>query len=139
MRFKDSIVKVNARFLPDYDILGKSGNKDRTKRPFKIRKDVFMSAVALGYLENNSTPLPPGKTEDLFRTGQFTMEDTAVLSALFLKKNKMQFDENYNDENILKQAMEWAEGGFASLRILTIANGDYSNLDCISDEIKRTL
>ena len=25
MRFKDSIVKVNARFLPDYDILGKSG------------------------------------------------------------------------------------------------------------------
>lgn len=139
MNFKDSIVKVNKRFLPDYDILGKSANKDRTKRPFKIRKDVFMSAVALGYLENSSISLPSGGAEDLFRTSVFTIEDTAILRALYLKKNKMQFNENYTDDNIIKQAMEWAEGGFVSLRQLTIADGDLSNLDCIGDKIKEVL
>ena len=138
MKFKDTSIRVNKRFLSDYDILGHSKNKDRTKRPFEIRKDVFMAAVALGYVENNSTPLPSGGTEDLFRTYTFTMEDSAILRALYLRKNKMQFNEEYNDDNILRQAMEWAEGGFDVLRLMTISEDSLSNLDCIADKINST-
>jgi len=127
----DQIIKINSKFLEDYDLL--SDKKDRNKGPFKNRKDVFMAAVAYGYLKNNSLPVKNG--HDLFRTATFSIEDTVVLKSIFLKKTQMKFDDNYTEQNIIKQAMEWAEAGFEDLKNITIRDPNESNINGLIDEI----
>ena len=43
--------------------------------------------------------------------------------------------DNINEDNIINQAMEWAEAGFIDLRLITISN-QYSNIECILDELE---
>ena len=128
--FSDLIVRINKSYLEDYDLL--SDRKDKKRSPFQIRKDVFMAAVAYGFLENKSEAVK--NQHDLFRTSTFSPADTVVLKALFLKKNKMAFDANYTDENVLSQAMQWAEAGFKTLKLETIENQG-SNFGCLLEEI----
>ena len=128
--FSDLIVKINKSYLEDYDLL--SDRKDKKRSPFQIRKDVFMAAVSYGFLENESKPVK--NPHDLFRTSTFSVADTVVLKALFLKKNKMAFDANYTDENVLNQAMQWAEAGFKTLKLETIENQG-SNFGCLLEEV----
>tara|TARA_B100000315_G_C14576321_1_gene588090 strand:+ start:2597 stop:2989 length:393 start_codon:yes stop_codon:yes gene_type:complete len=125
--FADLIVRINQSYLEDYDLL--TERKDKGS-PFQIRKDVFMAAVAYGFSENKSKPVK--NPHDLFRTSTFAIEDTVVLKALFLKKNKMEFGANYTDENVLNQAMEWAEAGFKYLKLDTIQEQG-SNFNCLME------
>jgi len=139
MRFDSNIsIKINKSFLKDYDILtGKfEKNKNKMNCPFTMGKDVFMASVALGYLKNNFEKVK--NPHELFKTTTFSIEDCAILKALFLKNNEMNFDSNYTDDNILKQAMGWAESGFKDLKIMTIGEKSLTNLECIVDEIKNT-
>ena len=128
--FADLIVRINKSYLEDYDLL--SDKRDKKRSPFQIRKDVFMAAVSYGFLENESKPVK--NSHDLFRTTTFSIADTVVLKALFLKNNKMAFDGNYTDENVINQAMEWAEVGFKHLKLQTIENQG-SNFDCLLEEV----
>ncbi len=98
--FKDLTVKINKKYLEDYDLLSNYKNKQRS--PFQIRKDVFLSAMTYGYLEKKSKSVK--NPHDLFRTSTFTIEDQIILKVLYLKYNNMEFDSNYTDENVIKQA-----------------------------------
>jgi hypothetical protein len=132
MKFlKEATIRINQKYLEDYDILCKG--KDKSQSPFQGRKHIFLASVAYGYLNNKSAPVKNG--HDAFKTGTFTIDETIVLKSLFLKKNKMNFDNNFNEDNIIKQAMEWAEAGFVDLRMMTIANTD-SNLSSILEELE---
>lgn len=131
MKFsKEATIRINQKYLEDYDMLCK--NKDKSQSPFQSRKHIFLASVAYGYLNNKSAPVKNG--HDAFKTGTFTIEETIILKSLFLKKNKMEFDRNYNEDNIINQAMEWAEAGFIDLRMATISELD-NNLSCVLDEL----
>ena len=142
MRFDPNIsIQISKAFLDDYDKLSAKYDKSKNRRyngPFKTGKDIFMTSVALGYLNKNSKPLRNPQHE-LFKTSTLSLEDSAILRALYLKYNDMNFDSNYTDDKIiLKQAMEWAEAGFNDLKLMTIGERSLSNLICIVDEIKKT-
>ena len=126
--FKDLTVKINKKYLEDYNLLSNYKNKQRS--PFQIRKDVFLSAMTYGYLEKKSKSVK--NPHDLFRTSTFTIEDQIILKVLYLKYNNMEFDSNYTDENVIKQAMEWAEAGFQYLKLDTIEEQG-SNFECLLD------
>ena len=131
MKFlKEATIRINHKYLEDYDMLCKG--KDKSQSPFQSRKHIFLASVAYGYLNNKSSPVKNG--HDAFKTGTFTIDETIVLKSLFLKKNKMKFDENFNEDNVIKQSMEWAEAGFIDLRMATISEPD-NNLSCVLDEL----
>jgi len=122
---KDIIFRISKSHLEDYDFLSDRNDKERS--PFRIRKDVFMAAVAYGFLEEKSEPLK-SPTHDVFRTSVLSESDKAILKALFLKNKNFEFDKDYTDENIVHQAQKWAEGGISLLKRDTI-NDDGSNLE----------
>ncbi len=131
MKFlKEATIRINHKYLEAYDMLCRG--KDKVQSPFQSRKHVFLASVAYGYLKDKSAPVKNG--HDAFKTGTFTIDETIVLKSLFLKKNKMKFDENFTEDNVIKQSMEWAEAGFVDLRLSTIAEPD-SNLSCVLDEL----
>jgi len=86
--------------------------------------------MTYGYLEKKSKSVK--NPHDLFRTSTFTIEDQIILKVLYLKYNNMEFDSNYTDENVIKQAMEWAEAGFQYLKLDTIEEQG-SNFECLLD------
>jgi hypothetical protein len=47
----------------------------------------------------------------------------------------MKFDDNYTEQNIIKQAMEWAEAGFEDLKNTTIRDPNESNINGLIDEV----
>ena len=81
---KDLIFRISKSRLEDYDFLADRNDKERS--PFQIRKDVFMAAVAYGFLEEKSEPLK-SPSHDLFRTSALSELDKAILKSLFLNLN----------------------------------------------------
>jgi len=130
---KDLIFRISKSHIEDYDFLSDKNDKERS--PFQIRKDIFMAAVAYGFLEEKSEPLK-SPTHDVFRTSQLSESDKAILKALFLKNKNFEFDKDYTDENIVHQAQKWAEGGISLLKRDTV-NSDGSNLENLIDIVTK--
>jgi hypothetical protein len=136
MLFKSQSIFINKKYLEDYDLLGQKGLKNRDRSPFIDRSFVFMAAVAYGFLSGKHKPIPLGKlSHELFKTSTFSHADCVILRTLFLLKNDMKFDENYNDKEICRMAMEWAEAGFVELKAKTLEDKSDNNLNLVYEEL----
>ena len=130
-------IKINPNFVEDYRALGdrRMANTTLEKTPFPIQKDVFMTAVALGYNKNKQKDLP-SNTHELFNNSVFSDQDVAVLRALFLEKNKLEITKDLEDlKSVFQQAERWAEAGFRYLKAKTIRESSDDNIYCLVDMI----
>ncbi len=129
-------LRINFKFLGDYDLLGAAHSADPKDSPFPIRKDVFMMAATWGFLKNQYEDLPSGKgaTHDLFKEEQFTETDKAAITAMYISHNNMHIEKALSDESgKYDQAERWAEAGLKWLKIHILHDTDQANIYSLAD------